>query len=484
MKKFAYVFLLIMVGVGIGLGLNRADPPETALEHALKHQDPGYICPMHSEIVSSEAGSCPICGMDLVPIRTEEASDEEVDSEHPVVRVPSMVINNLGVRVAQVERKTLVSQIETPGFVQLIRKQQITRFIAPAKGSVEKLHFIPGQWIEKGQPLVDILLDDLVRVQKKHLALLASEKAGAVKESTAVANETGGVDGNGAQSAVADDAGADGKTGGRAAAAGENDADAKAQHGGGAGDETGDETVAAKDPSAKPARKKLTTQDTRMLLLRAGMTEAQIEQLEKTGETSSRITLYSDQPGMVQDLKVKEGDKLRASQFMFTYGGLARVTVLANAFQRDAGSIQPGQPVDIIIPGEGSEPFRGVVSQGAVSINNTSQNIGVKLMFTAPLPKVTSGMYVIGRISTRVSEDTLSVPREAVIYTQKEQRVIEALGGGRFRPVVVKTGVTTNDRVEILEGLEEGDTIVVSAQFLIDSESSLQASYRRMSGVE
>ncbi len=161
-----------------------------------------------------------------------------------------------------------------------------------------------------------------------------------------------------------------------------------------------------------------------------------------------------------------------------------RVSVLANAFQRDASWVRPGQDVDIILPHDSNHPWKGKVSSGAVSINTNSQNIGVKLVFNAPDSVVKSGMYVVGNIYGQVREDTLTLPREAVIYSRDEKRVIVALGNGRFKPVKVETGISNDREVEILSGLEEGDTVVVSAQFLIDSESSLQASYRRMKGVQ
>ncbi|MBE9559547.1 MAG: efflux RND transporter periplasmic adaptor subunit [Proteobacteria bacterium] len=475
MKRFLSIILLLGVGVAAGISIDRylsAPPGESAMEHAVKHQDPDYICPMHSEIVSHEEGSCPICGMDLVPIKPAMISSDDDDAEHPVISVSSTVINNLGVRVAQVERSTLVRQVETPGYVQSMRKERHSRVSSPAKGKVIKFHFKAGQWIKTGDALVDIALDELVLLQEKHLELLLEETSAA-----------GAMTDNPEMSELPDD---------------ELEPDTKLNT-----EVEADEDALTENPDAvasgvvsdavvdleeadkkQAAKKKMTSKDTAYLMQRAGMTEKQIKHLEETGETSSVITLYASHEGMPLDQHAKEGDEVKANGLLFTLGGLMRVTVLANAFQRDAGSIQAGQEVDIFIPGEGSEPIKGSVLQGAVSINNTSQNIGVKLVFSSPISKVKSGMYLTGRIYARTRENALSLPREAVIYTGKESRVVEALGKGRFKPVVVKTGITTHDRVEILEGLEEGDTIVVSSQFLLDSESNLQSSYQRMTAVE
>ena len=91
-------------------------------------------------------------------------------------------------------------------------------------------------------------------------------------------------------------------------------------------------------------------------------------------------------------------------------------------------------------------------------------------------------MYVVATIHGDAREGVLAVPQEALIRTEAEDRVIVALGDGRFKPVPVHVGIETGGQVEILSGLKEGDQVVVSAQFLIDSESSLQASFLRMTG--
>ena len=159
-----------------------------------------------------------------------------------------------------------------------------------------------------------------------------------------------------------------------------------------------------------------------------------------------------------------------------------RATVLANAFQRDAAWIKPGQAAEIVLPFDADKVWKGVVSQGAVSLNVTSQSIGIQLSFTAPNDLIKPGMYVVGQIFGQVRDDALVIPADAVIYSAAGNRVICALGGGRFKPVPVTVGISSGDEVEILSGVEVGDVVVTSAQFLIDSESSLQASFRRLGG--
>ncbi|MBE9563674.1 MAG: efflux RND transporter periplasmic adaptor subunit [Proteobacteria bacterium] len=446
MKRFISIALLLIIGLAAGVILDRYLPTntdETAMEHAEKHTDPNYICPMHSEIVSNEQGSCPICGMDLVEIKTSESNIDDSDDPYPTVRVSSTMINNMGVRVALVERKTLIRQIETPGFIKQVRKESYTRYNSPAKGRVAKFHFKQGQWFEQGDSLIDIELDDLVLVQEKHLELLTKQTE-QKKNKEEKPNEEPLTE----STEVVTDAATTNK-------------------------------VVTEKKSAEP-----TIEKTRLLMKAAGMTEEQITDLEETKVTSPVITLYAKHAGEVEKLRVTVGEEVKANTLLFALGGLMRVTVLANAFQRDASWVKPGQDVDIILPHDSNKPLKGKVSSGAVSININSQNIGVELVFNAPHSVVKNGMYVVGNIYGQVQKDTLTLPREAIIYSRNEKRVIVALGKGRFKPVAVETGISNDNEVEILKGLEHGDTVVVSAQFLIDSESSLQASYRRMTAVE
>jgi len=212
------------------------------------------------------------------------------------------------------------------------------------------------------------------------------------------------------------------------------------------------------------------------------MLQAAIDQLEEFAEPSDKLTLYAHHAGKIMDLSVSEGDEVEAGDLLFRLGGQVRVNVLANAFQRDAAWIKTGQRVEIRMPHVSGVVWPGVVNQGVVSINPNSQNIGIALAFTAPFDKVKANLYVVGTIFGTAREDVLAVPSDAVIRTEGEERVIRVLGDGRFQPVSVSTGITAGGEVEITAGLEAGDEIVTRAQFLIDSESSLKAGFRRLGG--
>lgn len=438
-RRILNIVVILAIGILLGRYLWPTQNPVASLEEIAGVSADGhaqaeapYICPMHPDVISDKPGTCPMCGMALVQARQDADEHDHAAHDHdmgedanarPVVRIESGVINNLGVKTAPATRTTLVRRIDTPGFVQQLQPGLNKRVAAPFEARIVALQITPGQWHEQSKPLVVLESESLRSAEQAHLALLVQDAAPSQTATPDAQLDTKGVD-------------------------------------------------------AKPA----TLEESRRTLSEFGLTNADIQRLEQTRTASAQLTVSAPYPALVSNPQIAVGDTVARGAFLFELTGMARASVLANAFQRDAAWIQSGQPVEVRLPHVSGEVWSGVVNQGAVSIDPSSQNIGVRLSFSAPPQLLKSAMYVVATIHGDVREGVLTVPQEALIRTEAEDRVIVAQGGGHFKPVPVRVGIETGGQVEILGGLEEGDQVVVSAQFMIDSESSLQASFLRMSG--
>ena len=256
--------------------------------------------------------------------------------------------------------------------------------------------------------------------------------------------------------------------------------------------EKGDKVVSFNSDQIKQAQKKYIEQlnkipldkkdilNAKRVLRRFGFNAQDIQELASTKIIHSPFIYTAKHAGRFFMGKIENKHEFSANDYLFEIKGLVRAIVLANAFQRDAAWIKTGQACEIRMPHLSGKVWPGIVNQGAVSINPSSQNIGVKLSFTAPVDLIKSSMYVVSTIYGKARKNVLSIPEEALMPGQNKDYVIVALDQGRFKPVEVIRGIETDGIVEIISGLNENDTVVTSSQFLIDSESQLQASFLRL----
>ena len=523
MKTSLRVLLILgpIIGIVAGVAIERnilnttmheMHQDETALEHADKHLDPTYVCPMHPEIIANEESSCPICGMDLVPVKQNAEPDDE-DNKHPVVKVSPNIINSLGVRTIKLKRRDISRRVETPGFVQQIKQGKTTTYLSTLDGVITELLYKPGHWYEdKGEPLLTLTSETLLDAQIQHLRIFAAAPSDDKMKTDSIEDEidmdNSNADNNSQPTASTDSLlDKDGKLTGehrnKLMAMGhneesiaeiekemqsmmpkpsvENTSEQEKQN------TTNNKTVIDEpnvtENNIATNSKNMSLDDSRKRLRSLGMRDKDITQLEQSGKATDQLTLYSRAEGRVMDMRLTKGSTIKSGQKLFKLGGEVRAVVVANAFQRDAAWITTGQRVEIRMPHDRSNVWPGIVNQGAVSINPDSQNIGIRLTFAAPLDKVRSNMYVVGTIFGDTRKDVIAVPTQSIIRTEGEDRVVKALGNGRFKPVTVKIGAEAGNLTEIIEGLEEGDEVVVMAHFLIDSESSLQASLQRLNSL-
>ncbi len=209
-----------------------------------------------------------------------------------------------------------------------------------------------------------------------------------------------------------------------------------------------------------------------------------IEKLEKTRKVQQTITFYSPQSGVVDGLKVREGFYVKPGNTLLSIGKLDQVWVEAEVFERDAALVKEGLPVSMTLDYLPGEDWAGVVDYVYPTLNSKTRTLRVRLIFDNPDYQLKPNMFAQVTIYANQAANAVLVPKEAVIRTGKQDRVVLAIGGGQFKSVEVTVGRVDTNNIEILAGLSEGDVVVTSAQFLIDSESSKSADFKRMTHAE
>ena len=211
-----------------------------------------------------------------------------------------------------------------------------------------------------------------------------------------------------------------------------------------------------------------------------GISSSQIEALQKNKKVKQQISIYAPQDGVVSELPVREGMFVKPSMKVMTLGDLSSVWLLAEVFERQAEWVEVGQDTEVSLSYLPGKTWSGKVEYIYPSLDPKTRTLKVRLRFDNPGEKLKPNMYANVKIFGGATEKTIVIPLEGLIRTGREQRVIVALGEGKFAARQVKSGIESGNYVEILEGINEGENIVISSQFLIDSEASMRSSIVRM----
>ena len=372
-----------------------ADSP---LEHAVKHLDPRYVCPMHPQIVRDDPGSCPICGMDLVARMIDPAA-----GQRPTVEISNAVINSMGVRTAPARNTTLWKYIETVGRIEY-DETRLAHIHPRAEGWLEELDVhAEGDRVERGQVIGRLYSPEILSAQVDFLIALEQPGAGGTR--------------------------------------------------------------------AEKARNRL-----RLL----GVPEGTISAIERRRESLNTVPVLAPAGGVVTRLGVRHGMFVKPDMEIMEIADLSRVWVLVDVYEHQIDWLRTGASAEIRVPAYPGRVWEGEVEYIYPELDPKARTLRVRLAFDNPEGLLKSMMFADVVIYGGPQRDTLAVPAEALIQTGRRSSVVLALGDGRFRPVDVVTGMVAGGMVEILSGIEAGDEVVVSGQFLIDSEASLQASFLRM----
>jgi len=438
-----FIFLLLATSIGLTACGDKSSTEnqqatakqDTAVEHARKHLDPTYVCPMHPNIVRDQPGTCPICGMDLVLKEPDEQSGTSKEKKIlywvapmdpsyrrdgpgkspmgmdlvPVydegegisVKISPAVENNMGVRTAKAERGKLWRRIDTVAYVDF-DENKIAHIHLRTKGWIENLLVkSEGERVTKGQLLFEVYAPELVNAQEEYL-------------------------------------------------------------------------------QARRSGSKTLFSASRERLIALGISNKQIERLNASSKVEQYVQVYAPQNGIISKLSVRQGMYVMPQVEVMSLADLSSVWLLAEVFEKQADWIKVGQPADVTLAYLPGRTWEGKVEYVYPSLNPKTRTLKVRLVFDNPDESLKPNMFANITLYAGPKLDVVIIPREALIRTGSDNRVILAMGKGRFQPRTVIPGMESGDWVEVMRGLEPGDTVVTSGQFLIDSEANLKASLQRM----
>lgn len=212
----------------------------------------------------------------------------------------------------------------------------------------------------------------------------------------------------------------------------------------------------------------------RQRLRLTGMPSALIAQVERSGKVQPVLTVTSPVGGVLQTLNVRQGMTLALGETLAQVNGLGSVWLTVAVPEAQAAAVAPGQTVEARLPAFAGEVFKGTVSTILPQTNADSRTLQVRVELANPGARLRPGLTAQVSLEQGVDQHVLWVPSEAVIRTGHQALVMLAEEGGHYRPVEVRTGPENDGQTAILQGLQEGQQVVSSGQFLLDSEASLK----------
>lgn len=219
-------------------------------------------------------------------------------------------------------------------------------------------------------------------------------------------------------------------------------------------------------------------------LLALGVSPAQVKQLEKNRKVAQYVRFHAPQSGILSQLNVREGMYVKPDTEVMSLANLDQVWLLVEVFERQAAWVKTGQVAEARLPALPDRTWSGEVEYIYPDLEPTTRTLRARLRFNNAERLLMPNMYAHVEIHGEPGKEVLTVPREALIHGADMTRVVISLGDGRFGVREISAGMESGERVEVLSGLEEGEEIVVSAQFLIDSEASLNAGLQRLQSAE
>jgi Cu(I)/Ag(I) efflux system membrane fusion protein len=451
MKSKSIVLLLAGILIGATAVYFLEPGPRRAENASAQQAKQLYSCGMHPEVISDKPGNCPICGMKLTPIKstapgateTAQASEKKgrkilywrapMDPteiyDHPgkskmgmdlvpvyegeeaegagSITINPIVQQNMNLRVAPVERRDIRVVIRSFGKVTYAQDREFS-INTKISGWIEKLYVnTVGQKIRKGDPLLEIYSPELVSTQEEYLLALKNSKK--LSESP------------------------------------------------------------YENIRQNAARMLAVSRDR---LRYWDISDAEIGKIEQSRELRRTILLKSQLSGIVTHKAVVEGDKIGPGLDLFKIADLSRVWVEASVYESELPLLKQGQKAELELDYRPDYKLEGEIDFIYPYLDPKSQANNVRLIFANPDLVLKPDMYATVRILVPTVKDSLAVPAEAVLHSGTRDLVFVAKGSGEFEPREVKTGAESADGfIQVVSGLFDGEQVVVSGQFLLDSES-------------
>ncbi|TDJ33090.1 MAG: efflux RND transporter periplasmic adaptor subunit [Gammaproteobacteria bacterium] len=225
-------------------------------------------------------------------------------------------------------------------------------------------------------------------------------------------------------------------------------------------------------------------QSSRQRLQLFDVPEHQIRELEQTREIQKSLHIHAPNPGTVISIGARAGQYVTPTTELYMVVDLSTVWVYADIYEYELPWVKVGDEVEMTLAGIPGRTFTGKLDYIYPYAEARTRSIKVRLTFDNPELLLKPQMFAEVVIKSDRHVDAIVIPSEAVIRSGKNERVFVVRAPGKFEPVIVKLGIQSAGQVAVLEGIEEGDEVVVSAQFLVDSESSLREATAKMMEIE
>jgi len=373
-----------------------------------------YTCPMHPQIIQDRPGQCPICGMDLV--KKNEIKDENTDNtEHDLsaANINAVKLSPSQQVLANVQTeavKTMVFQGEKTfnGYVK-INEKNFAHISTAVSGKIVKMYVnFEGQYVKKGQPVLEIYSPEMVATEKEYLLALNNLKQVLMSGNL--------------------------------------------------------KAIEHAESLVEASKRRLTYWE---------MTSAQLEELENSQAVRNTMIQYSKFSGTITKKYVHVGHWAIAGEDIYDVADLSNIWVIANIYESDIQYIKNGQSADIYSSAYPDDMIRAKINFINPIFNPESRTMEVRLDVSNPGMKLKPDMYVKIKINTYQNQ-TLAVPKNAVIRTGERNIVYVDKGKGYYEPREVSISYEQDGYYAVTSGLKEGEMVVSSGGFLIDSETQIQ----------